>query len=313
MKRTVFVIVGPTSSGKTSLALELCKKYNGEIISADSRQIYKFMDIGTGKIPVTGQHGITRNPEYWTVDGVKIWGYDLATPDQSFTAFDYVTYATQKLTELLNENKTVFIVGGTGLYIDILTKRMPLNSTEPDLELRVELENKSLEDLQVQLNVLNPLAYTKVDIQNPIRLIRAIEKELLIDKPIKHIEFPQDVNYVFLGLKADNAFLYNRADLWVDEIWHNGFIKEVQDLIDLGYAKSPKLGGLIYTSALDFILGKTTEEFAIQRAKFDIHAYIRRQLTWFKRNTEINWFDISTQDKNKIQQAFETIYNNVNG
>ncbi|RJR26955.1 hypothetical protein C4561_04230 [candidate division WWE3 bacterium] len=298
-KRPIPVIVGPTSSGKTSLALELAKVTEGVIISADSRQIYRGMDIGTGKLPVESDLDVIKGDSLWKLNGIEVWGYDLADPDEYFSAYDYAKFAWRKLEELGSTEKTTFIAGGTGFYADILTGRSKLSEIKPDLELRKTLENESLENLQKKLMSLNPSPMNISDTSNKVRLIRAIERELGprdVDDPLPFPEF----KYVYIGLKAPNDFLYKRADDWLKKIWHNGLIEEVESLIESGYSGSPKLQGLIYKSVLAYLNSYMTEEDAQQRAIFDLHAYVRRQLTWFKRNKNIDWFDISDLPSKEI-------------
>src|SRR4030042_4789177 len=140
-KSKVYIILGPTSSGKTSLAVNLCKKFNGEIISADSRQVYKNMDIGTGKLPINSNATVVKGDEKWTIDGVNIWGYDLTTPDKFFSGYDFALFALNKAAELLKAEKTVFLVGGTGFYIDLFTGNVKPSTIKPNFEMRKELEN----------------------------------------------------------------------------------------------------------------------------------------------------------------------------
>lgn len=277
----LFVILGPTSTGKTSLALKLCRKFNGQIVSADSRQIVKYMDIGTGKIPVNSNSTLEDSKKI-------ISGYDLIRPDQYFSAYDYALFATSKINDLWSVGKNIFLVGGTGFYIDIVANRAATSLVEPDLDLRKELELLSLEELQARAKKLKVS-----DIKNKARLIRALEIDL--SKSGKHkAPVPKlRCNYIFIGLTSNRHTLYSRADSWLEDIWTAGLVEETKKLIQMGYANSPKVQGLVYKSALGFIQGTLGEKEAKERAKFDLHAYIRRQQTWFKRNKEINWFNIS--------------------
>jgi tRNA dimethylallyltransferase len=275
----VTVIVGPTCTGKTSMALKLCKESGGQIISADSRQVYKHMDVGTGKA--------------WG-EGVTIWGYDLVEPDQYFSAHDFAKYALAKISELITKNIPVYLVGGTGLYIDLVTGSLKLDAKGPDFELRKGLEKKTLGELQSQLSKLDPVGYAKIDRKNPVRLIRAVEKCLSKNKTQK-LDFP-NVSYTFLGLTAENTALFARSDTWLDSIWGDKFFKEVTFLLKK-YPTSDKLKGFIYKSAVSALVDENTAKDALQRAKFDTHAYIRRQLTWFKRNPQINWISIEKSAK----------------
>ncbi|MBU1132920.1 tRNA (adenosine(37)-N6)-dimethylallyltransferase MiaA [Patescibacteria group bacterium] len=305
MKNKVYIICGPTSSGKTSLALDLCKKYGGEIVSADSRQICKGMDIGTGKIPVNYDFSLEEEEEVWIVDGVKVWGYDLFSLDEYFSGVDWANYALRKIREVLDKGKNVFVVGGTGFYLDLFTDRVKPSSVKPDFELRKELEVIGLEDLQNKLRELSVEEFRKIDKYNKVRLIRAIEKN--ISKEKREIELPYlDIDFVWIGLKSPREFLYERADNWVDKVWSGGLLEETKDLLKR-YPDSSKLKGLVYKTVSEYLNESLDEKEAIQRIKFDLHAYIRRQQTYLKRNTDITWVDISKDDFKQI------IYNIIDG
>lgn len=306
-KSKVFIILGPTSSGKTSLALDLCKKYNGEIISADSRQIYKSMDIGTGKLPIDHDINVEKGDGGWVLDGIRVWGYDLTALDTFFSGYDFALFALKKTKEILKSDKNVFLVGGTGFYIDLFTGKVKPSKVKPDLELRESLNLMSLEDLKEKLFKLSPEAFNKIDKNNKIRLVRAIERE--ISKEINEIGLPylNNCDFVHIGLNATREVLYKRADLWVEKIWKCGVVEEVKNLINLGYESSSKMHGLVYKSTIQFIEGKITEGEAIQKSKCDVYKYIKRQITYFKKNEDIFWADISKDDCWKI------IYNKVEG
>lgn len=300
-KKIIPVILGPTSSGKTSLAIKLCKEFGGSIVSADSRQIYKKMDIGTGKVPVgDSARGVEivradETPaEKWSIDGVDVWGYDLAAPDQYFSGYDYALFALQKLHDLQEQGTQPFLVGGTGFYIDLVTGLVKPSGAAPDFELRKKLENKDLIQLQQQSMSLNPAAYKDIDQNNPVRLIRAIEKELSNKKPPTPLPYSDTTKFVFIGLTASREFLYQRADTWAETIWENGLVQEVQALLDQGYGDSPKMHGFIYKTVVAHLAKEMSAKEALERIKYDLHAYIRRQQTYFKkRNDLIQWFDIT--------------------
>ncbi len=301
-KMKIPVIVGPTSSGKTSLSLDLCKKLDGEVISADSRQIYKHMDIGTGKLPAHAEVSYERHDKYWILEGKNVWGYDLVTPDEYFSAYDFADFGLKKAGELIEKGLHPIIAGGTGLYIDFFTHRIKDLSGPPDLDLREKLESKDLKELQDEVTSLN-IELNRSDFHNKYRLVRILERKKTTESP-SPLPYLKDVNYIFIGLTAPRKFLYQRVDLWADSIWQDDLIvKEVEKLIDLGYEDSPKLHGLVYENAYAYFKREKSRKKAIQRTKFNLHAYIRRQQTYFKRNKEIKWFDI-TQD-NYVQ----TLYN----
>lgn len=304
-KSVVFILSGPTSSGKTSLALQLCKDFDGEIISFDSRQVCRFMDIGTGKVPVNSDYKIQKGDGCWKFDGIKIWGYDLVNPDQYFSGYDFAKYALGKTKEVLKEGKNVFLVGGTGFYIDLFTGKIKPSKVLPDLKLRDSLEKLSLPELQKRLKELDELAFKKIDQKNKVRLIRAIEKEVSLEVREETLPYLENIVMVHLGLTGPRDYFYQRADRWVEEIWINGLVEEVKSLVEMGYGRSPKVRGLVYKNVLEFLDGDISENETLEKIKFDIHAYIRRQQTWFKKNSEIKWVDIFEDDFKEI------IYNKV--
>jgi len=301
----IFIILGPTSSGKTSIALDLCKIFDGEIISADSRQVCKFMDIGTGKVPVKSDINLKKYTDHWELNDVKVWGYDLASPDDFFSGYDFADYSLKKAKEILEKGKTVFLVGGTGFYVDLFTGKMKPSKVLPDLNLRDSLEKLSLSDLQTKLKALNEKAFQNIDQKNKVRLIRAIEKELSIDVRNEQLPYLDDAKFTYIGLTGDRDYLYKRVDNWVDEIWDGGLIDEVKSLVEMGYGDSSKIKGIVYKEVFDYIEGNLKKSEAIQKTKFNLHSYIRRQQTWFKKNNLIEWFDITKDDFKEI------IYNRI--
>ncbi len=318
---TIPIILGPTSTGKTSLAVRHCQLFGGEIISADSRQVVKHMDIGTGKAPVSqenraenNQISVEKGDKKWMGNGVNIWGYDLTDPNTYFSAYDYAKWALLQARKLLEQGKTVFLVGGTGFYIDIFTKRKSLANVKPDLELRESLGAMTTKDLFAQLTSLGPKKAASVDGKNKARLIRAIEIELAAKKkgaksnpPLPYLE---NVEFKFIGLTAPREILYQRTDNWLDKVWENGLLKETTWLIQNGYQDSPKLKGLVYKTVVDYLQGNLNSKEAKQRIKYDLHAYIRRQQTYFKKNPHTTWLDITKPNfeqkaKHHLKQIIE--------
>jgi len=279
------VILGPTCTGKTSLAEELCVKHNGEIVSADSRQVYRYMDIGTGKLPKSKQ--------------VVTHLQDVARPDQEYSVSHWAEGAQRVIENIWQRGKASFVVGGTGFYIDILLGLRGLAGVEPNYKLRRELETLSKEELFERLREVNPERAESIDRNNPRRLIRAIEiskssraNSASLSTPRERFELS---NTLVIGLKASNGYLYARADKWVEKIMeNNALLSETACLLEKGYRDTPPLQGIIYKTVLDYFDRKIEYEQMVQRIKFDIHQYIRRQLTWFKKSPpRIHWFDIS--------------------
>jgi tRNA dimethylallyltransferase len=301
----VIVVVGPTSSGKTKLALDLCQKFNGEVISADSRQVVRHMDIGTGKQPIGADLKVVKSDKKWILNKTNVWGYDLCDPSEFFSAYDFALFARKKTLDLLSKGKVVFIVGGTGFYIDVVTGKTNVSHVIPNLDLRNELNSSPLADLVSQLKSLNPLQYEKIDLNNKVRVIRSLEKSLNSGRTEAPLPDISNVEFSFIGLTAPRNVLYEKADVWVESIWNSGLVDEVKNLMSLGYSNSPKLQGLVYREVMSYLRGEITMEQAIQLIKFSLHAYIRRQQTWFKTNKSISWFDITEPDYRK--KAFDLV------
>lgn len=297
-KNSLHVILGPTSTGKTNLAIDLAKKFNGVLVSADSRQVVKYMDIGTGKLPLVSENNdvkVSKGDEKWAIGAIDIWGYDIITPDQYFSASDYAKFALNKINELVeSENfENIFLVGGTGLYIDVVTGRIRLEETGIDLELRTELEGLDEAELLDRLTSLNLKVAKKIDKHNKRRLIRAVEKSVLETKKENPKKLPKLISapLSYIGLTSPREVLYKKSDAWLDHIWENGLMPEAKNLLKK-YPKSERLNGLIYKSAIAFLTRELSIDEAKQRAKYDLHHYIRRQQTYFKKNQKIQWFDV---------------------
>ncbi len=289
----IVILAGPTSTGKTSLALELCKKYDGAIISADSRQVYKYMDIGTGKQPLSTSAHIEKADNRWIFNGISVWGYDLALPSEQLSAYDFVRFALAKARELLAAGKQVFVVGGTGFFIDAFTGRTPLEPVEPNPELRAELAELSTPKLYAKAVELHIEVPNVSEQSNRHRLIRRIEKALTSSTAPK-LSYLPDVAFRYIGLTGPRELLYSKTDDWADAVWRQGLVLEVERLLSLGFGAAPPLHGLVYKSVLQYLEGGLIETDALSTIKSDLHAYIRRQLTYFKKNKDIVWF--STAD-----------------
>lgn len=193
--------------------------------------------------------------------------------------------------------------------MDIFTGRQKLTVAGSDPQLREKLNLLDLAELQSRLMSLNQKRYAEIDTQNKVRLIRAIESTLATAdaKKITPLPYLSGIYYKYVGLTASNDFLFNNVDLWAESVWANGLILEVANLIKLGYENSPKLNGLVYKSVVAFLRMELSQKDALQRCKYDLHAYIRRQMTWFKKNPDIFWVDIS-QDSYK-----KSVYNHIYG
>lgn len=312
----IVVIVGPTATGKTSLAIKLCKIFNGEIISVDSRQAYTEMEIGTGKnigYKIGGSR-LESNEE------VPIYLYDVAEPNKQLSAFEFSNIAWQKIKEIWSKGKVPFLVGGSGFYMDVTLGLVKLASVPSDPALRNELSALTSEQLLERLKELNPERAAKIDSKNPYRLLRAVEveetsrlnngsnhpkrtEESTIEESETVLRLPVDQNnnlvnvlpfkYLLIGLTAENFQLYKLADARVDDMVKLGLLSEVKQLSEKYGWQAPGLKTLGYREFMPYFTGNTSLNDAIQRLKFNTHSYIRRQKTYFKRNKNIKWFDIT--------------------
>jgi len=296
----MLVIYGPTVTGKTALALKLAKRINGEIISADSRQVFKDLDIGSGKVNRSDR--VQRRKGFWIVNDVKIYGFDVKNPEQSFSAVDFIKLANTSLIRIHEVGKIPITVGGTGFYIKALLNGIKSAGIPPDKSLRKKLEKLSKEKLYQKLLVINPQkaeSMNESDRQNPRRLIRAIEVSL--HPATKTVNSEQlTSNYILIGLTAPNQFLYKKADDWLEKRLKIGLISEVKKLLDSGVDPNwlDDLG-LEYRWIKRYLVDNVSYEEAISALKGDIHKLIRKQKTFFNQFENYDIFDVSKKDWQK--------------
>lgn len=306
----MLVIYGPTTTGKTGLAINLAKKYNGELISMDSRQVYKKLDIGTGKVSFDSK--CKKYNKYWVVDGVKINGFDLVNPEENFTVANFMNFVNITTQEIKNKNKIPIIVGGTGFYLNALLKGIDSIGIAKDEQLRLRLEKITRKELYNKLVILNKKkaqSMNKSDRLNPRRLIRAIEIELSKNKQKSNQQKLLDKNFILIGLNAPNTFLYKKVDRWVDERVEKGMINETRKLIEDGInLEWLENLGLEYRWISRLVLGKLSKKEALSRLKGDIHSYVRRQKTWIKKFEGIKIYDTSKKGwQNKVENDINTL------
>lgn len=293
----LLIICGPTATGKTALAVTLAKKFNGELVSADSRQVYRGMDIGTGK-------------DSEDLQGVPIHMYDVVHPHESFNISLYQEKANACILDILKRKKLPIVVGGSGLYIQSLL-HSATTSVEPNEKLRKKLESYTKEELQKKLQTVGKEYWDMMnssDRENPRRLIRKIEIATGVKKE------PVQKNNVYdvlkIGLTTDNEALYARIDARVEKRVLQGMVQEIQTLTDKGYPWNlPSMSGLGYRQWKTFFEGTETKEAVIQKWKFDEHGYARRQMTWFRKDKQIHWFDCRSEGvASKIESLVATWY-----
>jgi len=302
MLKKVLVILGPTASGKTKVSLEIADILDIEIISADSRQVYRFMDIGTAK-PTLEQR--KKVPHHLI---------DIIDPDQYFTAADYSHRARKALKEVISKGKEPLIVGGSGLYLRALFKGIfkgPGRDEKIRRKLKDRAENYGVESLYLELKQKDPEAALKIGPHNLVRIIRALEVYELTGQRISTLqregEYPLDeYSFVKIGLKLDRDRLYRGIDQRVEEMIKEGLIDEVEGLKKKGYDLSlTPLRTFGYKEIFQYLEGEISLDEAIDKIKLNTRHYAKRQLTWFRKEEGIIWIDGGILNLNKeILKAF---------
>lgn len=288
-KKPMVILTGPTAVGKTELSISLAKKINGAIISADSMQIYKYMDIGSAKIM----------PD--EMEGIKHYLIDELMPDEEFNIYVFQKMAKVALEEIYSNNQIPIIVGGTGFYIQGLLYDINFEEADADETFRKEMEefaNKNgAEALHAKLLEIDKESYDTIHPNNVKRVIRALEYYHLNNSPIsKHNkeerqkESPYNFSYFVLNDERNN--LYNRIDKRVDIMLENGLLDEIKVLKDMGYTKDMvSMQGLGYKELLDYYSHELTLDAAIDKIKNETRHFAKRQLTWFRREREVEWIN----------------------
>lgn len=301
----VIVIVGPTASGKTNLSIELAKRMNGEIISADSMQIYKYMDIGTAK------------PTKEEMQDISHYLIDEVLPNEDFNVVRFKELAEKYIDNILEKGKQPIVAGGTGLYISSLINNINFSESESDWELREALKKEAEEFgpeyLHKKLQEVDPNSALSIHPNNIKRVIRALEVYYQTQKPISyHNEMsrsiPPKYQFVLVGLNMDRQVLYERINKRVDIMIQNGLVDEVKGLVNQGYADNIiSMQGIGYKEILEFLRNNITLEQAIDNIKQGTRRYAKRQITWFKRIDGINWFNVDDlgNNINVINEIYE--------
>jgi len=292
MERKVIVIVGPTCSGKTQVAIQLAERLNTEIISADSRQIYKCLTIGTAK------------PSKEELSKVKHHFIDVLNPDEDYNVSRFEEEALKIIERLTNENKIPIVVGGSGLYIKAIIDGI-FNEVSTDEEYRQQLKVKreiyGNEFLYNELKKIDPVSASKMLPQNWKRVMRALEVYHLTGKPIWefHQSHIREVDYQFhqFGLMWEREILYRRIEERVDLMIEKGLIDEVKNILSMGYSKSlNSLNTVGYKEIISYLENEITLEKAIELIKRNTRRFAKRQMTWFRKDNRIKWIPISSEN-----------------
>lgn len=274
--KKVIVILGQTATGKSNLAVKIAKKYKGEIISADSRQVYKGLDIGTGKITKKEMRGV---PHYLL---------DVANPKKKFSVVEYKKLTETKIKEILSRNKIPIICGGTGFYIDAITKGLVFPEVPPNKKLRAILHSKSAIALFEYLKKLDPKRAKNIDPMNKVRLIRAIEIAKALGKVPKITEKTPIYKFIKIGLVLPTDTLKKKISKRVKKMFTDGLLKEIKKLKKAGVSDKR-------LQELGFEYWRPTEESVVVGSL----KYAKRQMTWFKRDKQIKWFTLGQAENFK--------------
>lgn len=295
----LIIILGPTAVGKTKLSIELAQRLNGEIIGADSRQIYKYMDIGTAKPTSEEQAQVPHHL------------IDIIDPNYNLTVAEYQDNAYQYINTLHEQGKLPFLVGGTGQYITAVEEGWSIPRVPPNPDIRNELEafveEHDPQALHDRLQQVDSISAEKIHPNNVRRVIRALEVYMETGEPISKLQEKKPPPYRILtyGLRLDRDILYPRADMRVDMMIEQGFVEEVQRLLDMGYDRNlPSMTGLGYLEIAEHLLDDAPLDEAIQKTKFSTHEFIRRQDVWFRgHDNGILWHNVEELDVNAIEQS----------
>ena len=304
----IICIAGPTASGKTALAVELAKELNGEVVSCDSMQVYRRMDIGTAK------------PTKEEMQGIVHHMIDVAEPDEDFSVSRYCDMASPIVDDILARGKTAVIAGGTGLYMDSLIRGnafAPFPATGVRERLEAQADAEGMESMLEWLRSVDPASAARLHLSDRKRIIRALEVfletgETITEHNRKTQSIPPKYNPLWLGLDfADRAELYHRIDLRVDIMLEIGLISEIKSLLSSGIPpKCTAMQAIGYKEFVNALNGEETVEKAAEEVKKSSRHYAKRQLTWFRRNPRLHWLTRQTGQKNEeiLTAARQIIY-----
>ena len=303
MKPKVVVICGPTASGKTALSIELAKKINGEIISADSMQIYKDMNIGAAK------------PTKEEMQGIKHYLIDFISPETRYSVADFKQQAQEAIKEIIEKGKIPIIVGGTGLYINSLIYGIEYAKTEFDDEYRRKLEKicleKGLEYLYNEAKIIDPEAMQKISANDKKRIMRVLEiyNETGKNKTQQDKESRKEVKYDYhvFALNMEREILYDRINKRVDLMLEQGLVEEVKYILKKYKEFPTAMQGLGYKEVKYYLESIITYEEMVEKIKMETRRYAKRLITWFKKNEQTIWLDALSEIKNNVDIIIDNI------
>lgn len=308
-KKLAVAVVGPTASGKTSLAIEIAKKIGGEIVSADSMQIYRTMDIATAK------------PTAFEQSEVKHHLIDIVNPDEEFSVATFKEKALEAMRDIVSRGKIPVVAGGTGFYVDTLvnnTEFLDFDKSDIRKSLEETLREKGIEALYEKLGEVDPESYKRLHINDTKRILRALEvyyatgKTITVQAELSH-QNEGEFDFCIIGLNAENRqLLYDRINLRVDLMLGDGLIEETK-LFFKSNTSSTSKQAIGYKELKPFLDGEMTLEEATENLKRETRRYAKRQLTWFRRNEKINWIYIDGKNKDDLLNEAVAIIDNFSG
>jgi tRNA dimethylallyltransferase len=299
--RKMIAIVGPTAVGKSDLALHVARYFNAEIISADSRQVYRYMDIGTNKPSLAERASVPHHV------------VDVVDPDQSFSLAMYHEAANAAMQEICGRGKLPLLVGGTGLYVWSLVEGWKIPAVEPDRELRQRLEARATQDgsrsLHRELQDIDPEAAARINPHNTRRIIRALEIHRATGRLPSQLRRKATPGFasLIIGLTQERGELYSRVDARVDRMLDEGLVEEVEQLLKRGYQPSlPSLSGIGYRQIVQLLRGEVTLPEAVARMRYETHRLVRHQYAWFRLSDKrIHWLEVHKEETRRAAVASE--------
>jgi len=306
MKKTVIAIVGPTAVGKTKLSIEVAKQVNGEIISGDSMQVYKNMDIGTAKVTKQEMHGIPHHM------------IDTKEPNEDYSVAEFQHDVQASINEITSRKKVPIIVGGSGLYIQAALYNYHFTEKKRDHRITDQLENtiasEGIMPLFNRLKEVDPEQAAKIHPNNHRRVIRALEIYETTGKTMTASQQEQShqspYNIVSIGLAMDRTLLYNQINHRIDLMMKDGLLNEVKNLYEQGYEDCQSMRAIGYKEFLPYFKGEQSLERSIELLKRNSRRYAKRQYTWFENKMDVHWY---TMTPSTIDECFETILRNLAG
>ncbi|WP_010649189.1 tRNA (adenosine(37)-N6)-dimethylallyltransferase MiaA [Oceanobacillus massiliensis] len=306
MKKNVIAIMGPTAVGKTRLSIELAKKFNGEIISGDSMQVYKGLDIGTAKIKPSEMEGIPHHM------------IDIRDPDQDFSAADFKDYVQQYIDEITARDRLPIIVGGSGLYIQSALYDYNFSDVKRDAAATRKMEEavaaEGILPLYKRLEQIDPEQAAKIHPNNHRRVIRAMEIYETTGMTMTAYQENQTMESpyrpILIGLEMEREILYGRINERVDQMIADGLVEEVRNLYENGYSDSQSMSAIGYKEFIPYFNGEHSLEDSIHLLKRNSRRYAKRQLTWFKNKLDVRWYDMTN---GPIDEKLRIIFNDLAG